>query len=293
MDKMWLLYAVFAAILAGIPSFILKVAAQRKYNSEVFIFFGALASIIILIPTALIRSGVDSINWGMMLVALVVGFFAALGSIFRIHALCYVDTTIYYPLEKLFSPAVVIAFGVTLFSESFTGVEWAGLLLGILVPLLLVTKKESKRQNNLLLGIVLVLVTGAISALVSALGKYVSGNYQDVLWIVTAVSSGVLMGSFLFALQRKGFVKITEHLVQKRTKSFVFLAMARGAANVIAYLCYVYSFVLGGPLVIVHTVYSLYILIPIVLSIIYYKEHWNLQKVSAIGLSFVALFLLQ
>jgi len=48
-----------------------------------------------------------------------------------------------------------------------------------------------------------------------------------------------------------------------------------------------------GTLSIVYTVQSLYILIPIILSIIIYKEHWNARKVVAIILSIAALALLK
>ncbi len=48
----------------------------------------------------------------------------------------------------------------------------------------------------------------------------------------------------------------------------------------------------GGDLSLVYSINAHYILIPIILSIWYYKEHWNTQKVIAIALSLVALVLL-
>ena len=55
----------------------------------------------------------------------------------------------------------------------------------------------------------------------------------------------------------------------------------------------VYAYSLGGSLGIVYTINSLYILIPITLSIMFYNEHWNLRKVTAIALSIAALWLLK
>ncbi len=52
------------------------------------------------------------------------------------------------------------------------------------------------------------------------------------------------------------------------------------------------AFIYGGPLGIVYTINSLYILPPIILAIIFYGEHWNLRKAVAIILSLVALALL-
>ena len=48
-----------------------------------------------------------------------------------------------------------------------------------------------------------------------------------------------------------------------------------------------------GPISTTYAINSTYILIPIVLSIWYYGEHWNARKVIAIGLSVVAVVLLR
>jgi uncharacterized membrane protein len=52
------------------------------------------------------------------------------------------------------------------------------------------------------------------------------------------------------------------------------------------------AFIYGGPLGIVYTINSLYILLPIILAIIFYGEHWNVRKAVAIILSVLALALL-
>lgn len=53
-----------------------------------------------------------------------------------------------------------------------------------------------------------------------------------------------------------------------------------------------FAYTIGGGLAVVHTILSLYIIITIVLSIIFYNEHWNLQKIAAVTLSIAALGLL-
>jgi uncharacterized membrane protein len=50
-----------------------------------------------------------------------------------------------------------------------------------------------------------------------------------------------------------------------------------------------YAYGNGGTLGVVQTINSMYILIPIVLAIYFYKEHWNAQKMLAVVLSVVAL----
>ena len=48
-----------------------------------------------------------------------------------------------------------------------------------------------------------------------------------------------------------------------------------------------------GSLGVVYAIQSLYILIPIILSIVIYKEHWNVRKIFAIILSLAALAFLR
>jgi uncharacterized membrane protein len=49
------------------------------------------------------------------------------------------------------------------------------------------------------------------------------------------------------------------------------------------------AYALGGSLSMVQTILSFYVLITIVLSIVIYHEHWDVQKALAIVLSVVAL----
>jgi uncharacterized membrane protein len=50
-----------------------------------------------------------------------------------------------------------------------------------------------------------------------------------------------------------------------------------------------FAFSEGGSLSVVQTIHSMYILIPIVLAVIFFKEHMNWQKVVAIVFSVVSL----
>jgi len=290
--ELWFIFAVAAAVIGGVPSFIMKVAAHRGYNPELFIFYGSVSSVIMLIPMAVFFSGTDNLNWSMLGLAGLAGVVASGGGIFRILALRCIDTTIYFPLAKLVSPSLAIAMGVVFFSESFSTLEWLGLISGVTVPLLLVTRKENGRQNNLWMGLILVLVTGVLSALVALVHKYVSDIYGDVFWIISAAATGVLIGSSVFIIYKQGLFNFVAHIKTDTTKHLAGWALLRGVVLSAAFGCGVYAFILGGTLAIVHTIQSLYILIPIVLAIIFYKEHWNLQKVLAIVLSLGALALL-
>jgi len=60
-----------------------------------------------------------------------------------------------------------------------------------------------------------------------------------------------------------------------------------------SFTTFLYAFAFNGPLAVVYTIHSLYILIPIILSIIFFNEHWNTRKVIAIVASVAAILLMR
>lgn len=291
--ELWFLMTVIAALASGIGSFTLKVVAKHGYDSELYIFYSAVFSILLSIPIALVVTGWHEVSWWALLCAFVGGIVAAVVGIMKVYALRYIDTTIYFPLYKLLSPLLVIIGGVFLFVEQFSLLEWIGLIMGLLVPLLLITPAEHRRQNNLLLGLVLVGITGVLSALVAIFNKYaVDLSGGDVYWISASAALGIALGATLVALNKRGWHSHLRSFREHTTKRLLWVSWWRSLLMCTAFVLYLYGLSLGGELGIVYTIYSLSILVPIIMAIFYYKEHWNVQKVAAIVLSVAALALL-
>ena len=290
--ELWFILAVGASITAGFAAFTVKVVAKREYNSELYIFNSAIGALLLSVLIAIAIFGFSNLHWFAILIAFIGGALASFSQILKVYALRYIDTTIYFPLFKVISPLIAIIFGLMFFGEVFSAPEWAGLILGLLVPLLLITKAEHRRQNNLIRGLVLVLVTGVISAIVAGFNKYATGLSSDVFWLMASASLGVLLGSLAIIIHKKGLHNLLETIKGESSRGLVAASALRAVFITVSFGLTLYSFSLGGPLGIVYTIHSLYILIPIVFSIIFYKEHWNLQKIGAIILSVVALALL-
>lgn len=290
--EIWFLAALGSALGSGISAFLIKVAAKRDYNSEVFILYGGVFSVLVFVPTALVFSEPGTLKGGVVILSVLAGFIAAIVGIFKVYALRHIDTTIYYPLFKLISPALAIVFGVSLFAEAFTAHEWVGLFGGLLVPLLLVTKSENGRQNNLTKGLILVGVTGVLAAVISVLNKYAVDIYDAIYWILAFNSIGIAIGSLITIVRKQGMRCLIKHMKTDTHLIMVWWACVRSLFISLGFLCMLYAFSHGGSLGVVYTIQSFYILIPIVLAIIFYKEHWNLQKAIAIVLSVASLALL-
>lgn len=159
--------------------------------------------------------------------------------------------------------------------------------------MLLINKTENGRQNNLIAGLALLLLGATISAVAAALNKYSAILWTDVLWLVVFASAGVFAGSLLVMWWRRTLVKTLESVYSKSEGVLILLSSLRAVIMCIALGAGLYAYTQNGTLAIVHTIQSMYILIPIVLSVIFYNEHWNLRKILAIVLSVVALGLFQ
>lgn len=287
----WFAATVMATVLSGFSNHLFKVAAQRGYDSETFQIYGGLFSSVYLFPIAIVFS-TFAINPLALLISFGAGVVAAGGGVGKVYALRYIDTTIYFPLFKLLSPLIAIVLGLVLFTESHSWIEWTGLLLGIAVPLLLITKSENGRQTNLYLGLVLVLVTGIISAGVAAANNIAVDIAPRVLPNLAAAGFGVMAGGLVITMYRKGISKTYRHVLRESSRGLMLWSAVRSVMVSASLGLVLYAYTTGGGLGIVHTILSLYILIPIILSILFFKEHWNLQKAAAIIMSVVALALL-
>ena len=289
--ELWFMAAIASAFFGGISNFAFKVAAKRNYNSSVFSLYGGVTAIgmlavaLLIYPSPVLSS--DQIKWLAFLASVI----AAFTGIMKVIALRYIDSTIYFPLYKLLAPLLAIIMGVVLFSESFTLMQWAGMLLSLFVPLLLITKSESGRQNNLALGLLVVLVTGLTSTVSAVLYKYAMDGGIPVLVALWFSAWGILVGSMLSIVYTKGARATVQAVKEHSSYGLIYWGCLRAVLITVGFGFMLYAYA-NGSLAIVQTVHSFYILIPIVLAIIIYGEHWNLQKAIAIFLSVGALALM-
>lgn len=284
--------AVAGAVLAGISNFYFKMAAVRGYDATVFTFYSGVVSVVVVL-FALLIFPVSPIGYGYIAIFVFIGgLFSALANIGKVLALRHIDSTIFFPLFKLLAPAIAIGVGIVWFGERFSAIEWVGMALGLFIPLLLITQDENRRQNNLLTGLMFVLLVSLISAGTATINKFAIDQQVPELAALLYTTIGISIGTIFIVIYRKGFYKLRSTIYQASSWDLFMAASLRSTFITAAVWLGLYAFATGGTLAIVQTIHSMYILIPIILAIIFYKEHWNLQKVVAIILSVAALALL-
>jgi len=291
--ELWFILAILSAISGGIYIFCTKVAVERGYDGIIFNTIASVISSIVLLSIVYVNGEYTLLPWMLTGLLFVNAAFYMFGNIVRYEALGCIDTAIFYPLYKTLSPILVILAGAIFFSESFTLYEIVGLILSIAVPLLLISSKEKGRQKNLSRGLWL-LVGAALLATGAAITLKYATSFNDIsiLWLSAIAHTLMVLVGVGVLLQRQSVKELRNKAEVHPGASYIFLVMVTGVFHILSFVTFVWAFSLGS-MSLVYTIQSLYILIPIILSIIFYNEHWDTQKVVAIVVSIAALGLLK
>ncbi len=289
--QLWFWAAVAGMVLAGISNFGFKIAAKKGFDGDTFTFYGGVTSLLFALLGLLFVQPDDLSLSLLMIISLLSGFISSQTNLFKVLALRYIDATLFFPLFKIASPMLAVVFGIVFFGEYFTLVQWIGIILGHLIPLLLINRVEKERQHNLLRGLVLVLLVSVTSATAAALNKFVMDagmNEWTVLWYT---SWGITIGCLVLLMGKLRSLPY-QHIVQHSSLDLIKTAIFRSLLICLSLLCVLFAYGNGGDLGIVQTIQGFYIVIPILLSVLLYQEHINWQKFIAVVLCILSLLLL-
>lgn len=280
----WFLYALLSALFAGLYSFFLKISAEKNHNSSLVITYSMFSAAFIAIIFIIFENYNFNLLWIVFLVGLGNSIFYFISSTTRIKSLQNIDTTIFFPLYKTLGPLLMIGISVGFFLESLSQKEAFGLFLGLIIPLLLISKNENKRQTNLKKGLIYLVIATIFGVISSSLGKFIT-MYD--LNVSLAVFASYFTGGIISLTIYKKSQNKKKHSLNKIKRTGIF--------NGIFLFFSTYFFMKStiGNLSIVYTINSFSILVPIILSILIYNEHINLRKSSAIALTILSLFFLK
>ncbi len=284
MDTTTLLWTLAATVFAGLQVFSQKVAAQEKRDSAFngFMMYGVSGALAL---GFLLVQPPPPETWPLIaLFGLAAGSAHALGNYIRMEGLKYIDSVIYFPLNKVLGPLMVVVGGVFIFSEYLTPLQYLGVVCSVTVPLLLISGAEHHRQSNLKRGLWFVVISTTLTTISILLTKQgLSYDSNVFFFLLMAQVAGVVSSTIMFIRKERSL----SHL----TKRDVMLGAVNGVLSFLAYLTLLIALT-TGLLSIVYVIQAHYILIPIILSIWWYKEHINLRKILAVAVSLLAIGLL-
>lgn len=281
----WLLYALFSVFFGGIHAFMLKIAAVRHYNiSLLSIYSYASGSLWALVYIA--YAGLNLSNFIMLVVLSAINVIFYFWSIItRVESMRNIDSVLFFPIFKTIWPIMITALSVIYFWESLSLKEIIGIIIGITVPLWLISAHENKRQVNLKRGIIFLVFTVLLTLVSTTILKEIQVKDFNIPMFVFLTSFIGIAISYIKYRYSKG----RETMENYETKWLIYFSVLLGIMHFLAFVTFILA--LSGNLAVVFTINSFGILIPIVLSIIFYKDHFNMNKGFVIALSIVSIIL--
>ncbi len=281
------IWALVATVMAGIQVFSQKVVAHERRDSALNGIFGYGISAILALVVFLVWYDVPAQWLAIAAIAGMSGIVHGVGSYVRIESLKHIDAVIYFPINKVLGPLLVVAIGVWWFGEALSIHQYIGIALSITVPLLLVSSSEHHRQRNLTLGLILLVVSTILTALTSPIMK-AALEIDSTLVFAMAMSqfAGTAASAIVYIHQKRkegGYLNLHRRDIE--------LGVVNGVLQFFSFYSFLSAISLGL-LSIVYVIHAHYILIPIILSVWWYKDHINMRKFLAILVSSLAITLL-
>jgi len=282
-----MIWALLSAITWWLYNFSYKVIAQRKYDTNLSTTYSYFTATI-LAGIYCIYSWSFFVSYDIFLITLFLSFinisFFYVSVISRVESMRNIDTVIFYPLYKTFWPIIVTAISLLYFWEYLTFKEAIWIVVGITVPLMLITKTENRMQKNLKLWVLLVLVTAVVTSISSAATKmvYILEWSPDIFlftWLFLWTIYSMIAYHFYWRKKKYNY----------KTKWILKFSIIAWTIHVFAFYTFLMS--MTWNFAIAFTINSFSILIPIILSIIFYGEHFNLKKGIVIALSIISILL--
>ena len=284
----WVIYSIVSLFFAGFFNFGMKIIAQRNYNtSYVSMLIYSVATIISLAYYLLFFY--DWFETKSFILLALLAFWSALfyflSTLSRIVSLKNIDTTIFFPLYKTFFPIIIALVSVFYFQESLEIKEIFGIGLWIAVPLLLITKQENQIQKNIKTWVIFVVITSILASVWSVFQKQVNIGWLDLeLFVFLSLLFWTIVSWLSYFLWKKKSI-LKKHS-QKGIYTFAFVLWL-----IQCVWSYVVIYAMEWNLAIVITINSFSILIPIILSVIFYWEEMTKKKAFVVFLSLVSVIL--
>lgn len=280
-----MIHALLASFFTGVFGIFQKIEAEKvSLNRDSFIFyaylFGALANIIIFLflDIPLYFDAAAIIAW--VLVTFVYIYVLKL----RHNCLKYMTSSAYFINYRIFTSLLLVFIGTLFLWETITMNEYIWIALGFIIFYLLIEKKEPNETSvdlkkwYLYLAISIILATS-----IWIVQKYFSIDANSV-W--TFLFSSSIAGVF-FSLWVSAKFDFKKTLKIPDTKTLLFLILVWLVFGP-WYIFHLYAIFSGWDIAIIYKIISYSLFLPVIFSIVYYKESITPKKVIAFILTIIS-----
>jgi len=281
----WLIFTIASVFFSWFTNFIFKVIWKRNYDTSYVLFLRYIISSILAWLFYLYNYWFLNIGFNIIYILLWIWLIKAILNffiwVFKVEWLKYIDISLFMPIYKTIWIILVTLSSFIIFNETLSDKNIIWILIWILVPIFLINKKENSLQINLKKWIIYTITWTMLLTVSSSINKYVVIESMNIelftfiwlsLWIVVS-----------YIKYKKDERNITNLYNIKWIYLVSFILWLLSFLTTISFM-----YALKWNLAVVYTLNSFSILIPIVLSVIFYKEKMTLKKVLVILLSMIS-----
>lgn len=273
-----------------------KVSAVHKCQAHLIINRSAM-TVSALALTMVVASGSEFTNvWQILGFALLNSTFFGLGSIAKIKSLERISSSLAFPVTKL-NALFLIIYALVLFNEMPNVYQWIG--IGISMTMLAYISLNIKDKSNSasetpdpkkqLWGLGFALMAAFGTSLSMLTGKFASTQVPKLNYIFFSYSMLMVTTAILNRTVYKAKSRSEDRQVKKKTNLFGFVI---GILSFVGYYLVLSAFE-KGPLSVIQGISSNSFVIPIVLSIIIFREKLNYKKAIVVLLAVLSIVLLK
>ena len=277
---LWFIYIFIALILRGFLSFIMKVISYNNLERTKIFFFGSILSIIIL---CFLIDFNELLNFKIFILGIIGGLLFYSQQITAIKTLNNISTSAMFVNTRIFSSIFILILGYLIFGESLTIFQFIGFIFGIFVFILFFDKTDKpKTKSDIKKGIYFLFLTIIIYTVINLVSKY--GSTIDVKTYLFYFLFGILVFNLIEMIYKK-------NLFNKRDyNKNLFLCILIYGFCMVSFNYFFFKSLTMYNLAVLYKIFSFEIFIPIILSIIIYKEKITLRKIAAFILTIFSIW---
>lgn len=284
--ELWFIYSLLSALFVWFFSFSSKLSVEKNHNPSLVIFYAMFSASLCAIIWLFFSEIVDYwkiyismfywfLNWA----------FYVITTITRMQSLKFIDTSIYFPIYKAISPISLIIIMILFFWEILNSNQIIWVLLWIMVPLILIWINKKSNKNKKWYYYLFLWLIWALLASISA--KLAIQNWVNIsIYILVSLLTWTLFSFILFFKNIKKEFKYSVLHIRKT-------AIITWILHFLWFYFFVKAIELWNNISVAYIVQSLYIIIPIILAVIFYKEQFDYKKFIAILLTILSILFLK
>lgn len=286
MENLWIIYSLFGLLALWLADFTKKVMLKKWWDKDIFLFMCFVFYVLALAFNYAFHFDINTINYSMLESAMIIWFFDIVTPIWMLAALKYLDSSFVFISTRLFSSFLILFIWVYLLGDylSIYNLVWFFIWL---VALFLVSGFSFKEKHK----INLKWIAGVLMALIWMLWahsyfKYIVNDINIDTFMFFKFSFSFLFLAIYMLLRNKfknfNKIEVKKILIYALISCFLF----------VSYFLYILpQMYILGTLSLSYKMLSYSLFVPVILSLIVYREEISKKKIFAIILTILSVTL--